>query len=131
MEFKDYQGMKYALTFSEMQEIHADMLSEIANDEGALEIYRMVLTKSIRYTRTRAEWGLMTVEEKMEGDPARTALHDSLIINFDKLSRYLKLQGKKAAWRDRLGSVEDDPAYRKRIGDMADYLTFVEALLHR
>lgn len=131
MEFKDYSSMRYAITFTEMQEIHADMLSEIGNDGGALEIYKTVLTKSIRYTKTRAEWGLMTVEEKMEGDPARTALHDSLIINFDKLARYLKLQGKPAVWRDRLGSIEEEPAYRKRIGDMANYLAFVEALLQR
>ena len=56
-------------------------------------------------------------EEKMDIDPLRTSHHDSLIIHFNMLARYLRMQGKKAEWRERLGYKEDDRFNRKTIGD--------------
>lgn len=44
------------------------------------------------------------------------------------LARYLKQQGKTAAWRDELGYEEDDPYNRKAIGDFACYLAFVNGI---
>ena len=70
----------------------------------------------------------MTREQKMEIDERRTSCHDSLIVKFNMLARYLKMQGKPAAWRDTLGHLEDDPANRKRIGDFACYLVFINSI---
>ena len=44
------------------------------------------------------------------------------------LARYLKQQGKVAAWRDALGYEEDDQYNRKAIGDFACYLAFVNGI---
>ena len=57
--------------------------------------------------------------------PARSAKHDSIIIKFNQLARYLRMQGKEVKWRDMLG---DERHNRKLIGDMACFLTFVQAL---
>lgn len=39
----------------------------------------------------------------MERDSGRTACHDSVIIKFNMLARYLKMQGRDTGWRDKLG----------------------------
>lgn len=67
----------------------------------------------------------------MEKDSARTSCHDSVIVKFNMLERFLKMQGKDARWRKVLGYEEDDPNFRKRIGDFACYLVFVNSLLAR
>ena len=67
-------------------------------------------------------------EEKMETDSLRTSHHDSLIIHFNMLARYLRMQGKEAAWRDQLGYEEDDRYNRKKIGDFGCYIVFVNSL---
>lgn len=41
------------------------------------------------------------------------------------------MQGKPAGWRDVLGDEQENPGCRKRIGDFACYLVFVNALLAR
>ena len=67
----------------------------------------------------------------MERDSARTSCHDSVIVKFNMLERFLKMKGKDARWREVLGHEEDDPSFRKRIGDFACYLVFVNSLLAR
>lgn len=131
MTFSDYSNEPNALTFEQMQQIHQEILSEIGNDEDALELYNDLLQKAIRYTKIRADWALMTREERMDADSGRTSAHDSVIIGFNMLARYLKSQGKEAGWRSILGDLDKDPSLRKRIGDMANYLVFIEALSQR
>ena len=70
-------------------------------------------------------------EEKMDKDSSRTSCHNSLIVKFNQLARYLKSQGRAAVWRDTLGYEEDNKYFRKRIGDFACYLVFVNSLLAR
>lgn len=53
---------------------------------------------------------------------------DSLEL-FEEL--VLKMQGKSAAWRDTLGYEDQDKYFRKRIGDFACYLVFVNSVLAR
>ena len=54
-----------------------------------------------------------------------------LIIKINQLARYLKMQGEAAAWRDVLGQEDENPYCRKRIGDFACYLVWVNSLLAR
>ena len=131
MIFDDYIGMKKALHFEEMSLIHKELLSEVESVPGADEIYKRYLEKAFRYAGIRAGWTLLSREEKMDQDPGRTSAHDSLIAHTNMLSRYLKQNGKEAAWRNILGYIEDDPYNRKRIGDFAVYVSFVEGLLNR
>ena len=61
-------------------------------------------------------------------DPGRTAFHDSVILNFNMLGRYLSGTGHAAEWRETLGYEEDDPMNRKRIGDFACWIAFVAGI---
>lgn len=125
---EDYLKKQNILTIEEFQEIHKHMTLEIGSDEDAIELYNELVSKSIEYASIRARWTLMSPKEKMDADAGRTMTHDSLIVKFNQLSRFLRLQGKKASWRDELGYEEDDRINRKRIGDMGCYIAFIHAI---
>ena len=104
------------------------MIAEIGTDVDALELYNELIKIATRYATFRANWPLLSRDEKNEQDSGRTSCHNSVIIHFNMLARYLKQQGKTAAWRDELGYEEDDPYNRKAIGDFACYLAFVNGI---
>ena len=116
------------LTVEEMRDIHEQILGEIADDAEAREIYKSLVAVATRYAGIRAEWLLWDRITKIENDDSRTSCHNSLIVKFDMLARYLKSQGKEAAWRGVLGYEKDDRYNRKAIGDFACYLVFVNSL---
>ncbi|MBQ7371308.1 MAG: hypothetical protein IJW67_05415 [Blautia sp.] len=123
--FEDYLRENGALSSEEMDRLYEEMAGEIGQDEDALELYGQLLETAIRYANFRAKWCLMTREEKLDADGSRTSCHNSVITKINMLSRYLRMQGKSAAWRDVLG---DESVNRKRIGDFACYLVFVSAV---
>ena len=126
--YDDYLKEKNSLTFDEMQKIHAAIVSEVGTDEGAVDLYDELVSIAVKYANIRARWALLSKQDKMEQDASRTACHDSVIIKCNKLARYLKTLEKKAAWRDELGDESADPYNRKRIGDFACYLAFINGL---
>ena len=79
------------------------MLAEIGADVEALELYNELMKVAARYATIRANWLLLSREEKNEQDSGRTSCHNSVIIHFNMLARYLKKNGKAAVWRDELG----------------------------
>ena len=117
-----------AIPFEKMQMIHAEMLAEIGANAEAIELYDELIKIATRYASIRANWILLSREEKIEQDSGRTSCHNSVIIHLNMLARYLKQQGETAVWRDRLGYEEDDPYNRKAIGDFACYLAFVNGI---
>ncbi len=130
--FADYENTIYALSVAEMNDIYHQMRTDITGDELAEELYKEdLLPKMIKYANIRASWATFSREKKMADDDHRTSCHDSVIRNLDMLVNYLRKQGKTAAWRDSLGDVSKDPVYRKRIGDFACYVAFLEALGER
>ena len=126
--YEAYQKEPGALTFEKMQELHREMAAEVEHDPDAEEIYDELMEKAAYYAAIRAKWNRMSREEKMEQDPLRTSAHDSMITHFNMLARYLRMQGKKAAWRDVLGDEKADPYVRKTIGDFGCYLVFIDAV---
>lgn len=126
--YEEYLPMSQSLTFEEMVQIHHEMLSEIGNDEDALELYEELLSAANKYSVFRSNWCVWSKEEKMDKDPSRTSCHNSLIVKFNQLARFLRMQGKAAAWRDVLGYEEDDPYCRKRLGDFACYIVFINSV---
>lgn len=114
-----------ALSLEAMNNIWYEILDEIKNDEDATELFDELLEKAIKYTEIRAKWNLMNVSERAEADAGRTMCHDSLIVKFNQLAKYLRINGKSAGWRDQLGYDDSD---RKRIGDFAAYIVFVSCL---
>lgn len=126
--FEEYLNMERSLTFEEMCNIHRQMIGEVSKDADAKEIYGELVEASIKYAEIRAQWLTLSREEKIERDSRRTSCHDSVIIKCNMLARYVKRQGKAAVWRDCLGDEADNPYNRKRIGDMACYIAFVNSL---
>ena len=117
--YEEYLKQSKAITFEKMQTIHTEMLAEIGADVEALELYNELMKVAARYATIRANWLLLSREEKNEQDSG---------IHFNMLARYLKKNGKAAVWRDELGYEEDDPYNRKAIGDFACYLAFVNGI---
>lgn len=126
--YEEYLKQSKAITFEKMQIFHAEMLAEIGADTGSLELYDELMKVATRYAAIRANWLLLSREEKSEQDSGRTSCHNSVITHFNMLARYLKQQGKAAAWRDKLGYEEDDLYNRKAVGDFACYLAFVNGI---
>ena len=71
------------------------------------------------------------IATRMERDSSRSSCHNSLIVKFNMLAKYLRIQGKEACWRDELGYEEEDKYYRKTIGDFACYLVFINSISAR
>lgn len=126
--YDTYLAGPKSLSASEMAELQKEMISEIKEDEEAKDLYDEVIRTAIDYVGIRASWAIMTKEEKNERNPKRTECHNMLITKFDALADYLKEHGKAAAWRKVLGYEEVNKYYRKRIGDFACYLAFVNGL---
>ena len=129
--YTEYVKTPKSLTIEQMQQLHEEIISNISNDEDALEIYDELLQKANEYCAIRAKWLLLDKDKKNEIDDLRTSHHNSLIIKFNMLSRYLALKNIVHKWRDILGDEKDNPYCRKRIGDFACYLVFINSLNSR
>lgn len=130
-QYKDYLKENRSLTVDQMIKIHGELIEEIGTDSDALELYDELIAAAASYAEMRAGWFQMSRAERMDKDSLRTSYHNSVIIHFNMLSRYLKMQGKTAEWRDELGYEEDDGYNRKRIGDFACYIVFVNSICAR
>ena len=110
--YEEYLSSEKALTITQMEDIHKDILQSIQNDLDASELYEDFVSASVKYAEIRAEWSLMSREQKMDKDPLRTALHNSVIIQVNMLARYLAQIGRSTPWRNlletkkRIGSIE-------------------------
>ena len=126
--YQEYLSTSRSIAFEKMQQLHEQILNEVCGDEDAEELYGELIETATRYAAFRAEWCLWDREMKMNRDESRTACHNSVIIKLNMLSRYLRMQGHEAKWRDELGYEEDDKYNRKTIGDFACYLVFVNSI---
>ena len=126
--YKEYLTTVKALSIEQMQQIHERMIEEVSSDADAMELYDELIAVATRYAEMRAKWLLMEREEKMEKDSLRTSYHNSVILHFNMLARYLKSQGKDVVCRDMLGYEEEDGYNRKSIGDFACYLVFLNSI---
>ena len=126
--YTEYLEQPKHLTIEQMENIHCQILDEIADDEDAQELYDELVHKATKYAAIRAEWLLWSRAEKMDRDRGRTMCHDSLITHFNMLARWLRKIGKETAWRDALGYEEDDRYNRKTIGDFACYIVFINSI---
>lgn len=128
LTYEDYLPAPGSLTLEEMQSLHREIKEDAGHDENALGLYQDLLAAAADYSQPRSHWLLWSRDKKLAEDSVRTSHHDRVIDGFNILARYLKKQGKSAAWRDVLGDEKKDPGCRKRIGDFACYLVFIESL---
>lgn len=126
--YKNYLKEDNLITIEECMQLHDMMTKSIENDEDAIELYNEIIEKAIEYVSLRVKWTFMDRQWKMDEDSGRTRKHDALIVKFNQLAKYLKMQGKDIAWRDQLGYTEEEPALRKRIGDFACYLIYIHGI---
>ena len=126
--FSTYQAKTDTLSMEDFLEIHRKMTESIGNDPDAAELFEELMETAIAYTAIRANWTLMSREEKREADEGRTMKHDALIVKFNKLARYLDMTGSDISWRADLGYTEDKPENRRRIGDFACWLVFIAGI---
>ena len=120
--YEDYLSQPGSLTFEEMLSLYRQMAAETGCDETAADLYKDLLAAAVKYSESRSHWPLWGREKKLEEDSVRTSRHNQVIDCFNILARHLGKQGSPAAWRDVLGSD------RKRIGDFACFLIFIESL---
>lgn len=131
LTYEDYKSMPRSLTLEEMASMHRELAEETKGDADARNLYAELLGAAVKYSESRGNWPLWDLNKLIAEDSIRTSRHDRVIDCFDILARYLKTQGKSASWRDVLGDEKEDPGYRKRIGDFACYLVFIESLCAR
>ncbi len=126
--YDEYLAAKKSLTFEEMNNLQKELFSEIKSDAEARELYAELIDEATAYAKIRADWLIIDKEKKAQIDSSRTSAHNSVIIKFNMIARCLKARGKAAKWRDVLGYEEDDAYNRKRIGDFACFLVFINCL---
>lgn len=129
--YDSYLKEPRTMTFEQMDSLHKEMLTEIGKDSEGLELYQELCDAAESYAAMRAKWHRLPREEKMEQDSLRSSYHDSVIIHLNMIARYLRMQGKKAEWREKIGDETDDPYYRKTIGDFGCYIVFINSLCAR
>ena len=122
-----YLDTQNHLNMDEMHKIHNDILKSII-DEDSKELYEDLVKQCTKYAEYRINWLLYNREEKINKDSYRSSCHDTLIIKFDILSRYIKSLGISTDWREELGDVKLNPLNRKKIGDFACYIAFINGL---
>ena len=66
--YEEYLKQPKAIAFGKMQIFHAEMLAEIGADTEALELYDELMKVATRYAAIRANWLLLSREEKSEQD---------------------------------------------------------------
>ena len=126
--YEEYLLEPKSISIEKMHLLHKQILDEICGDNEAEELYGDLIECATRYVDFRANWFLWDRETRIERDASRTSCHNSLIVKFNMLARYLHLQGKHTAWRDDLGYETDDKYTRKTIGDFACYLVFINSI---
>ena len=126
--YDDYLPEHQAISFEECLAIHKAIAEEISRDAEALEMYDELIERVADYAEIRAQWTVRPVEWQMGIDDLRTARHDAVIVQLNMLARYLRSQGKSAAWREALGDENVDRYCRKRIGDFACFLCYVQGI---
>lgn len=129
--FENYKEKIDALGMDEFEQIHRKIVAAVGHDETALELYRDVLDASWEYMHFRFEWGRKDLQGRAAMDGRRTDAHNAVIRRFVILGRQCKKLGTDVSWLSDLGDCERDPIKRKRYGDFAMYLCFVETIHQR
>lgn len=138
LNFEEYLTKKESLIVEQMIQIHEEIMVNVdTENKDFQEVWEDIIKSAINYTTIRAEWNYLDNEQKAEKDPSRTMIHNTILNNFIVLERIFKLNSWNSnSWTKELflqGEIEnrtrqDISEHRQRIGDFANYLTFVYAI---
>ena len=126
--YQEYKESTLSLTLEEMESVYTQMTKDMAGDEDAIELYQDILEQAVKYVEYRSNWILWDNETKVKNDEIRSNFHNSLILKMNIFARYMKSAGHSTEWRDILGDENSHSHVRKRIGDFACYMVFINAL---
>lgn len=127
-----YYKQRYSLNVQDADRIFSSIMEELnLEDEDDRDIYEYVMDAAKKYCCIRADWNVLSLNEKVKQDSKRTSAHDSFISRINALARYLGQNGRDTSWREELGDLEKDPSYRKKIGDFACYMVLFAGLMAR
>lgn len=126
--YQEYTTSTLSLTLEEMEAVYMQMTKDIARDEDATELYQDILEQAVKYVEYRSNWVLWDNETKTKNDEIRSNFHNSLILKMNIFARYMKSVGHSTEWRETLGDENSHSHVRKRIGDFACYMVFINAL---
>lgn len=126
----DY-SMSEPLSVDDASTIYQDMAHLLINpDNDCLFLWEDVVRACAHYTKLRAEWQVTDLKTKGTIGHARTSAHNVVINSFVAFRRLAKSRNLNTQWGDDIGLSHPD-TNRKRIGDFANYLTYITALKGR
>lgn len=99
-------------------------------DDDVLFLWEDVVRACAHYTKLRAEWTVTDLETKGHIGQSRTNAHNVVINSFVAFHRLVQSHDATISWGQTLGLSQPD-TNRKRIGDFANYLTYMTALKGR
>ena len=115
------------LTMEDALSIYTRMANAIAKceHEAKTELWDDFIVRSYKYTLVRCKWEFMEYQERIDADPGRTRMHDTVIDSIEILARLAAKEGMDTSWRDDLGGE------RKRMGDFACFVTYITGISNR
>lgn len=126
--YTDYLDMPNHLTVDAMHCVHLHMRKSLT-DDIAKELYEDLVKSATKYASHRMNWLLYDRCQRMEYDKYRTSSHDALLAAMNSFSRYIRNRDGKLAWDDDFVISKDDNNFnRKKVGDFACYIAFINGL---
>ncbi|MBR6148728.1 MAG: hypothetical protein IKQ44_10310 [Lachnospiraceae bacterium] len=125
-EYLDHKA-GHILAIEDAQSIYKRMTDAIAKceHEAKKELWDDFVQRCFKYTLVRCKWEFMDYQERIDADPGRTRMHDTVIDSIEILARLAKKEGMDTTWRDDLGNE------RKRLGDFACFVTYITGISNR
>lgn len=121
--YQTFLDEKNVLTFEKCQEYYQKILFYAdKNNSEFISFWTEFLKEAIEYTQIRASWRLISDDERRATDSSRSVKHDKVIFSLKLAIRTLERTGADISWFDEI--VND----RKKIGDFANYITYIYAL---
>ena len=123
VRYEDFVKIPDALSFEDAGQIYKSILS--AKQDADIEFLKLLeelLSSTVNYADIRSRWLTMSAQQTVQMNEIRSQYHDFFIASINNLSRYMYLHGYENTWANLLG---DD---RKRIGDFACYITYIQAI---
>jgi len=94
----------------------ARLCFELINESAQAALRMELFNKALDYARIRAQWMVVSLEQRREMEQRRTLAHNAFIDACNIMSRNMGKNDEDNSWRADLG---DD---RKIIGDFACYI---------
>ena len=123
VRYEDFLKKQKVLSFYEANHIYELILSVKEEKDFKLsKLLEELINHAVEYAEIRSRWLLISNREIMGMNATRSQYHDLFIASVNKVSGYMSESGYGKDWGGLLG--ED----RKRIGDFACYISYIQGV---